>query len=97
MSDWYHWDGDDLTLRLRIQPKASRDTFVGPHGDDFKIRITAPPVDGRANAHLIKLLAKAFGVPRSQVTLVSGETSRSKCLRIHAPKKSPIPVNRRPT
>ncbi|MBL3617569.1 MAG: YggU family protein [gamma proteobacterium endosymbiont of Lamellibrachia anaximandri] len=77
MSGWYHWDGDDLTLRLRIQPKASRDTFVGPHGDDFKIRITAPPVDGKANTHLIKLLAKAFGVPRSQVTLVSGETSRS--------------------
>ncbi len=96
MSGWYHWDGDDLTLRLRIQPKASRDTFVGPHGDDFKIRITAPPVDGKANAHLIKLLAKAFGVPRSQVTLVSGETSRSKCLRIHAPQKAPIPVNRHP-
>ncbi|RDH82065.1 MAG: YggU family protein [endosymbiont of Escarpia spicata] len=96
MSGWYHWDGDDLTLRLRIQPKASRDTFVGPHGDNFKIRITAPPVDGKANAHLIKLLAKAFGVPRSQVILVSGETSRSKCLRIHAPQKAPIPVNRRP-
>ncbi|QYZ66667.1 MAG: hypothetical protein OI74_03060 [Gammaproteobacteria bacterium (ex Lamellibrachia satsuma)] len=97
MSGWYHWDGDDLTLRLRIQPKASRDTFVGPHSDDFKIRITAPPVDGKANAHLIKLLAKAFGVPRSQVTLVSGKTSRSKCLRIHAPQKAPIPVNRHPT
>ena len=82
-------DGDDLILTLRIQPKASRDEVCGAHGDAIKIRITAPPVEGKANAHLIKLLAKLFKVPKGQVTLVSGETGRDKLVRIHAPKAVP--------
>ena len=47
-------DGEDLLLDLFIQPKASRDQIMGPHGDELKVAITAPPVDGQANAHLIK-------------------------------------------
>jgi len=91
---WYRWLDDELELRLRIQPKASRDAFVGPHGDEFEVRITAPPVDGKANAHLQKLLAKAFKVPKSQVQLVTGEGSRSKRVRIKNPQALPIPVKR---
>lgn len=49
---------DGLVLRLYIQPKASRDSIVGLHGDELKVAITAPPVDGQANAHLVKFLAK---------------------------------------
>jgi uncharacterized protein (TIGR00251 family) len=84
---WYRWDGDDLILRVHAQPRAAKDEIVGPHGDSLKIRITAPPVEGKANAHLIKFLAKAFGVPKSQVDLLSGETGRAKRFRIQAPRR----------
>lgn len=86
---WYRWQGADLLLTVRLQPRASRNEIVGPHGDALKIRITAPPVEGQANAHLIKLLADAFDVPRGQVTLVSGDTARSKQLRINTPRRLP--------
>lgn len=57
--------GEDLLLRVYIQPKASRDNIVGLHGDEIKIAITAPPVDGKANAYLTKYLAKLCKVPKA--------------------------------
>jgi uncharacterized protein (TIGR00251 family) len=88
---WYRWDGNDLILNLRIQPKASRDAFVGPYGEDeYKVAITAPPVDGKANSHLLKFIAKQFGLAASQVDLVSGKSSRSKRLRLKSPRNLPI-------
>lgn len=54
---------DGLVLRLYIQPKASRDSIVGLHGDEVKVAITAPPVDGQANSHLVKLAKQS---PRSE-------------------------------
>lgn len=89
MPSWYHWQAEDLHLNLRIQPKASKDEFAGLHGDCMKVRLTAPPVDGQANRHLIKFLAKAFKVPQAQVRLVSGESGRLKRLIIHAPRQLP--------
>ena len=86
---WYRWDGADLYLSLRVQPRASKDEFVAPLGDSYKIRITAPPVEGKANAHLQRFLAKAFGVPRAQVALVSGARGRNKTVRIASPHKLP--------
>ncbi|WP_165462066.1 DUF167 family protein YggU [Atlantibacter sp.] len=78
-----------LTLRLYIQPKASRDAIIGLHGDEVKIAITAPPVDGQANAHLVKFLAKQFRVPKSQVTIEKGETGRHKQIVITEPQQIP--------
>ena len=90
MSGWYQWNGELLLLSVRVQPRASQDEIVGPHGtDSLKVRITAPPVDGKANAHLIKFLAKAFGVPKSQVALISGTTGRDKRIAISKPKRLP--------
>lgn len=86
---WFRWDGDALTLEIRVQPRASRDEIVGPHGEQLKVRITAPPVDGKANQHLVRFLAKSFGVAPSAVTLVGGETGRDKRLRIQAPRELP--------
>lgn len=92
---WYSWEGEDLVLRLRVQPKASRDAFISPFGDtEFKIAICAPPVDGKANAYLLQFLAKEFGVAKSQVTLVAGERSRSKIIRLKSPLKLPIAMVR---
>ena len=58
---WFRWDGDDLILECHLQPAARSDDFAGLHGDRLKIRLTAPPVDGKANAELIELVARTFG------------------------------------
>lgn len=88
MSGW-RWVEEHLELQLHVQPKASRDQFCGLHGDALKLAITAPPVDGKANAHILKLLAGWFGVSKSAVDLIRGELSRQKTVRIHAPKTIP--------
>ncbi|ACO76565.1 hypothetical protein AvCA_03050 [Azotobacter vinelandii CA] len=86
---WYRWDGEDLILACHLQPKASKDEFAGLHGERLKIRLTAPPVEGKANAHLLAFLAGVFGVPKSQVSLESGESNRQKRVRIRRPRQLP--------
>lgn len=86
---WYNWQGDDLVLAIHLQPGAAQDALAGTHGDRLKIRITAVPVDGKANDHLIRYLAKLFDVPCNRVNLLSGHSSRSKRIRIHRPVKLP--------
>jgi uncharacterized protein (TIGR00251 family) len=86
---YFRWDGDDLILDCHLQPKASSDEFAGLHGERLKIRLTAPPVEGKANAHLLAFLGAAFGVAKSQVELLSGELNRQKRVRIRQPKKLP--------
>jgi hypothetical protein len=76
-------------LHILVQPKAGKDEIVGPHGDELKVRIKAPPVDGAANQGLIKFLSKIFKVPKSHITILSGEASRHKRLLIQAPKRMP--------
>ena len=73
-----------VVLSLHIQPGAKQTGFAGLHGEALKIRLAAPPVEGKANAALCAFLAQFCGVPRSAVTLVSGETSRAKRVRIDA-------------
>ena len=93
MANWYQWQGMDLILDCRLQPKASSDEIVGDLGDELKIRITAPPVDGKANAHLTRFLAKSFGVSKSQVVIEKGQLGRSKRIRIQSPEKIPAKLN----
>lgn len=85
----FRWDGEDLLLECHLQPKASRDEFAGLHGDRLKIRLTAPPVDGKANAQLLAFLASVFAVSKSQVSLESGLQSRQKRVRIKQPRTLP--------
>ncbi len=91
---FYYWEDSDLHLFLRVQPKASKDEFSDILDDRIKLRITAPPVDGKANKHLIKLLSKLFKVAKSQITLKSGETGRNKHLIIHNPQLLPEQISR---
>ncbi|WED22202.1 DUF167 family protein YggU [Vibrio sp. JC009] len=85
-------EGEDLVLRLYIQPKASRDKIVGLHGDELKIAITAPPVDGKANAHLTKVLSKQFKVAKGQINIEKGELGRHKQVRISSPTQIPSEI-----
>ncbi|WGE60189.1 DUF167 family protein YggU [Actinobacillus equuli] len=78
-----------IRLRIFLQPKASRDQIVGLHDNELKIAITAPPVDGAANAHLLKYLSKLFKVPKSSIALEKGELQRHKQLFVPEPKLVP--------
>jgi len=80
---------EGIRLRILLQPKASKDAFVGLHDDELKVTITAPPVDGAANAHLLKYLSKAFKVPKSSIILEKGELNRHKQIFVPAPKVIP--------
>lgn len=73
-----------ITLTLHIQPGAKRTEFAGLHGDALKIRLAAPPLEGRANACLIEFMADFCGLAKRDVSLLSGESSRHKVLRIEA-------------
>jgi uncharacterized protein (TIGR00251 family) len=70
------------TLAVYAQPNARKTAIVGQHGDALKIKIQAPPVDGKANELLQKWLAKTLGLPKTQVSLMAGETGRAKVFAI---------------
>lgn len=70
--------GPAVLLTVYAQPKASRTRIAGLHGDTLKICVAAPPVDGKANEALLKFLSKLFRIPKSSVTIQSGEQSRTK-------------------
>lgn len=86
---WRRFDSGALILTLHVQPGAGHTQVVGVHGDALKIKLAAPPVDGKANDALLQFLAEAFGVPLRQVTLVRGQTSRAKVVRVNAPMLRP--------
>ena len=71
-----------VVLKVQVQTRASRDEVVGPHGDALKISITAAPVVGAANKHLLKFLAKRLKIPQSKLSLKSGATSKTKSISI---------------
>jgi uncharacterized protein len=75
---WCSVRGNDVLLRLRIQPRSSREGTDGVHGDRLRVRVSAPPVEGAANARLLEVLAKALDVPRSALRLTHGERGRDK-------------------
>ncbi len=81
---WYRSSGEILTLTLHVQPGAKRSELSGLHGDALKIRLAAPPVDGKANEALLKFLAGLFEVPVRQVELKQGAQSRHKVVAITA-------------
>ena len=73
---------DQASITIRVIPRSSRSEIVGFEGDLLKVRLTSPPVDGAANTELVKLLSKKLHIAKSAITIVSGETARTKRLRI---------------
>ena len=80
-SDLYDDAPDGIVLRVHVQPGAGRSAVVGRHGDALKVRVAAPPVEGRANEALCKLLAKTAGVAPGRASVVKGTTARDKLVR----------------
>ncbi len=91
MSEWLRVAADGrITLTLHIQPGAKKTEFAGLHGDALKIRLAAPPVDGKANEALIKFVAETLKLPKSAVNLKSGQTSRRKILEVSGSSQAAI-------
>lgn len=88
---WYRMDasGESLTLTLHVQPGARVTSVAGLHGGALKIKVAAPPVEGKANAALAAFLAKAFNVPLRQVTVKLGSQGRHKVVEIERPNNPP--------
>lgn len=78
MADWLQAQGENVVLTLHIQPGAKKTEVAGIHGDALKIRLAAPPVDGKANDALLAFVAQSLGLAKRNVVLLSGQTSRSK-------------------
>jgi uncharacterized protein len=74
--------GDGVTFGVKVHPRAKKDAITGELGDALKVSLTTPPVDGRANEACIEFFAKLLKVPRSSVTIASGQTSRNKVIRV---------------
>ena len=85
MPAWLTASGENWTLHLHVQPGARRTEVQGAHGEALKLRLAAPPVDGKANAELLRFLAEALGLPRARLTLVAGQASRAKRVRLGGP------------
>ena len=89
MAEWFRRDGSDLLLVLHIQPGAKRSEVAGLHGEALKIRLAAPPIEGRANDALRRFIADRFGVPLRNVELEKGAQSRHKTLRVSGSEVEP--------
>jgi uncharacterized protein len=73
---------DGVTFAVKVHPRAKKNAVTGEVGDALKVALTAPPVDGKANAACIEFFAKLLNVPRSSVTIASGLSSRNKVIRV---------------
>ncbi|ACF12508.1 protein of unknown function DUF167 [Chloroherpeton thalassium ATCC 35110] len=79
-----------VDFSVRLQPRASKNEIVGEYDGALKIRIAAPPVENAANKACIEFLAKTFGIAKSQVEILSGDTSRNKLIRIYGIDKTTL-------
>lgn len=86
-------DGDGVLLAIRVTPRAARARIAGERAQRLLVHVSAPPLDGRANDAACRLLAKALGIAPGLVTLVSGERSRDKLVRVQG--RSPAEVAQR--
>lgn len=92
MTGWHRWEGADLVLTLRVQPRAGADR-LDPDATRLRVRIAAAPLAGAANAQLLRYLAAEFGVAPSRTILLRGLRGREKVVRITAPTKLPAALS----
>jgi uncharacterized protein (TIGR00251 family) len=77
-----HETADGVTFAVKVHPRAKKNAITGELGDALKVSLTTPPIEGRDNQACIEFLAKLLKVPRSSVTIASGQTSRNKVVRV---------------
>jgi uncharacterized protein (TIGR00251 family) len=89
VSGWARRVAEGWLLAVHVQPGAKRNEIAGLHGEAVKVRIAAPPAEGRANATLEEFIAHTLGVPKSSVSVVKGRSSRQKTVLVAAPQTDP--------
>jgi uncharacterized protein len=83
-------DGDSVTIAIRVKPRASSARIEGQRAGRLLVAVTAPPLEGRANDAVRKLVAKALGIAPSRVTVAGGERSRDKLLRVEGMRRDDV-------
>jgi uncharacterized protein (TIGR00251 family) len=89
---WYRWSDSRLIVNIRVVPRSKNDGIAGVYDDCLRIRVAAPPVDGKANARLVEFLAREFGVPKRAVSLLAGESGQRKRVAITGPRRLPAGI-----
>ena len=85
-----HETAAGVSFAIKVHPRARKNGITGVVGNALKLALTAPPLEGRANQAVIEFFAELFDIPRSSVTITSGETSRNKVIRIAGVTKAAI-------
>ena len=75
-----------IKVTIKVEPRSSRSGIVGPYGDALKVKLTSPPVEGKANKELIEVLAKGFRIAKKDVEIISGQSSKNKIVRLNGVK-----------
>jgi uncharacterized protein (TIGR00251 family) len=73
---------NELTIKIKVEPRSSKSGIVGPHGDALKVKLMSPPVEGKANKELIEVLARELKVKKKDIEIVAGQSSKNKVVRI---------------
>lgn len=73
---------NELIIKIKVEPRSSKSAIVGPYGDALKVKLTSPPVEGKANKELIDLLSKELKIPKRDIEIISGQSSKNKVVRI---------------
>lgn len=81
---------DGVAIKVRVQPRAVKNEISGLFGDALRLRLTAPPVDGAANAACIDFFARLFRIPRQQIEIISGHTGRNKIIKVYGIKRDEV-------
>lgn len=81
---------EGVAIKVRVQPRAARNEISGLFGDALRLRITAPPVDGAANAACIEFFADLLKIPKSHIEIISGLTGRNKIIKLYGVKRDEI-------
>ncbi len=80
-------NNDSLIINIKVEPRSSKSGIAGIYGDGLKVKLTSPPVEGRANKELIEVLAKEFGIKKKDVEIISGKKSKNKIVKLIGVKR----------
>jgi len=88
-------DSGVLIINIKVEPRSSRSGITGSYGDGLKVRLTSPPVEGKANKELIEVLAKEFRIRKKDVEILSGEKSKNKIVKLYGVKCNKMKLTNR--